>query len=109
VASQLNTVDQTIGPPYLLPAFAGCYLGTTQLKVGRFNVWGTILAIYLLATGVEGLQLAGGQLWITDLFNGVALVTAVSIAVLSARRRVVRQTSAVARETQASGNDAPAG
>ena len=25
-------------PPYLLPAFAGCFLGTTQLKIGRFNV-----------------------------------------------------------------------
>ena len=66
----------------------------TQLKPGRFNVWGTFVALYLLATGVKGLQLAGGQLWITDLFNGVALIGAVSLAVIGERRRATR---AVAR------------
>jgi ribose transport system permease protein len=108
LASQLGTVDQTIGPPYLLPAFAACFLGTTQLKVGRFNVWGTILALYLLATGVEGLQLAGLQLWITDLFNGVALIGAVSVAVISERRRVIRQTAVTALASRPdSGNGSP--
>jgi ribose transport system permease protein len=87
LVSKIGTVSQDVGPPYLLPAFAACFLGTTQLKLGRFNVWGTVLAIYLLATGVEGLQLVGGQLWITSLFNGVALIAAVSFAVLSQKRR----------------------
>jgi ribose transport system permease protein len=88
--AEIGEVSPTLGPPYLLPAFAACFLGTTQLKLGRFNVWGTVLALYLLATGVKGLQLAGGQLWITDLFNGVALVGAVSVAVISQRRRASR-------------------
>jgi len=100
--AQLGSVDQTVGPPYLLPAFAACFLGSTQFKPGRFNVWGTILALYLLATGVQGLQLAGGQLWITDLFNGVALIGAVSIAVISERRQVSRQTKQTAEEIAAS-------
>ena len=38
---------------------------------------GPVLAIYLLATGMKGVQLVGGQLWITDLFNGLALAGAV--------------------------------
>ena len=63
------------------------FLGTTQIKVGRFNVWGTIVAIYLLATGVKGLQLGGGKGWITDAFNGAALLLAVSLAVLGQRRQ----------------------
>ena len=94
LASQLGSVSQTIGPSYLLPAFAACFLGTTQLKPERFNVWGALIALYLLATGVEGLQLLGGQLWVTDMFNGVALIGAVSIAVMSERRRAYVETRA---------------
>lgn len=85
LASTLGTVSPAIGPEYLLPAFAGAFLGTTQLKPGRFNIWGTMLAIYLLGTGVQGLQLVGGQVWVTALFNGVALIVAVG-AVLMVRR-----------------------
>lgn len=90
LAAKLGQASPTLGPPYLLPAFAACFLGTTQLKPGRFNVWGTVLALYLLATGAKGLQLLGGQPWITEMFNGVALTLAVSVAVLSERRRSAR-------------------
>lgn len=86
-AAEISSVSTSDGPPYLLPAFAACFLGTTMFKPGRFNVWGTVLALYLLQTGVKGIQLAGGALWVTDLFNGVALIGAVSIAVISERRR----------------------
>lgn len=96
VAAKIGQVSPSIGPPYLLPAFAACFLGTTQFKLGRFNVWGAVLALYLLATGVKGLQLAGGQLWITDLFNGLALLGAVSVAVASQRRRRHRSPSRTA-------------
>ena len=34
-----------VGSRVLLPAF----LGSTQLKPGRFNVWGSIIAVYVLA------------------------------------------------------------
>lgn len=87
LAGTLNSVSETTGPQYLLPAFAGAFLGATQLKPGRFNVWGTLLAIYLLGTGVTGLQLAGGQVWLTNLFNGAALIIAVSAAVIASRIR----------------------
>ncbi len=97
VAARIGSVSPTLGPSYLLPAFAACFLGATQIKVGRFNVWGAVIAIYLLATGVKGLQLAGGQLWVTDMFNGVALIGAVSIAVLGAKRRDARLKAETAR------------
>lgn len=76
-----------IGAGYLLPAFAAVFLGTTQVKPGRFNVWGTILSIFLLATGVKGLQLAGGESWVTDAFNGCALILAVSLSAMGLRER----------------------
>jgi len=86
LTSKIGSIGPTIGPSYLLPCFAACFLGTTQIKPGKFNVWGTLIAIGLLATGVKGLQLVGGQQWITDAFNGVALIGAVSIAVVASRR-----------------------
>jgi ribose transport system permease protein len=75
------------GPPYLLPLFAAVYLGATQIKPGRFNIWGTVVALYVLAIGVKGLQLAGGQFWVSSLFNGAALILAVGVAVSAQQRR----------------------
>jgi ribose transport system permease protein len=80
VTASLGTGDPTIGPAYLLPAFSAAFLGSTQFRGGRFNVWGTIVAVYVLATGVKGLQLAGAPIWIPDLFNGAALLLAVGLA-----------------------------
>jgi ribose transport system permease protein len=99
LASNLNTINETVGPQYLLPAFAAAFLGSTQLKPGRFNVWGTILAIYLLGMGVQGLQLVGGDLWVTSLFNGVALIVAVSAVLVLERVRAWREKVKTARAT----------
>ena len=78
--SQLSTGDPTVGPGYLLPVIAAVFLGSTQFRRGRVNVWGTVVAAYVLATGVKGLQLAGAPIWIPDLFNGAALLLAVALA-----------------------------
>lgn len=79
-SSRLATGDPTVGPSYLLPAFAAAFLGSTQFRGGRYNIAGTVVAVYVLATGVKGLQLAGAPVWIPDLFNGVALLVAVGMA-----------------------------
>lgn len=86
LAARLGTASPDIGPSYLLPAFAAVFLGSTQIKAGRVNVLGTLIAIYLLATGVKGLQLAGAPIYVNDLFNGAALIIAVALAARTARR-----------------------
>jgi ribose transport system permease protein len=80
LSSSLGTGDPTTGPAYLLPAFSAVFLGSTQFRGGRFNVWGTVVAVFVLATGVKGLQLAGAPVWIPELFNGAALLLAVGLA-----------------------------
>jgi ribose transport system permease protein len=85
--TSLTGPSLTFGSTLLLPAFAAAFLGSTQLQPGRFNVWGTLIAIYVLATGVQGLQLVSGAEWLGDMFNGVALILAVSLAVLRTRTR----------------------
>jgi ribose transport system permease protein len=86
LAARLGTASADVGPSYLLPVFSAVFLGATQIKAGRVTVLGTLVAIYLLATGVKGLQLAGAPVYVNDLFNGAALIIAVSLAARTARR-----------------------
>lgn len=87
LAAKLGTGNPGSGPPYLLPVFTAVFLGATQIKrTGRPNIPGTLLAIFLLATGVKGLQLIGAPAYINDLFNGVALIIALSLAMRKLRK-----------------------
>jgi ribose transport system permease protein len=70
-----------------LQALAAVYLGATAIKPGRFNVLGTLVAIFLLAFTVTGLSLAGVAGWVNDVFNGAALFVAVLISTVVGRRR----------------------
>ncbi len=85
--STIGTATPDSGSGYLLPAFSAVFLGATQIRPGRVNVIGTLVAIFLLATGVTGLQLAGAPSYVTELFNGAALIIAVALAARTARRR----------------------
>jgi len=78
---QLGTVNDT------LQALAAAFLGATAIKPGRFNVLGTMVAIFFLAFTVTGLSLAGVANWINDLFNGAALFVAVLISTIVGRKR----------------------
>ena len=80
MTSRLGNADPTIGPDFMLPAFTAAFLGSTQFHHGQFNVAGTILSVYVLAAGIKGLQLSGVPTWVTDGFNGAALLAAVGLA-----------------------------
>jgi ribose transport system permease protein len=85
LASTLGDGDPTSGTAFLLPAFAAAFLGATQLRGGRFNVPGTLVAVLLLGTGVAGLGLASAAQWAQDMFTGVVLIAA--LAVTGVQRR----------------------
>jgi ribose transport system permease protein len=90
--AEVGSFSNSFGPPLLFPAFAAVFFGATQVK-RRPNVWGAVLAVYTLAFGVKGLQLAfqDGVYWITPTFNGVALLVAVSLATRNRTARLVRR------------------
>jgi ribose transport system permease protein len=85
-AGVVGAADPGGGASFLLPAFAGAFLGQTAIRPGRFNAWGTFVAVYFLVTGITGLELLGAQGWVQDVFYGASLVVAVSIAQIVARR-----------------------
>jgi ribose transport system permease protein len=84
-AGQIGTSDPTIGQSFLLPAFAGAFLGATAIKPGRPNAWGTVIALYVLTVGVTGLQLVGAGSWVLNVFNGMALIFGVAITRLAGK------------------------
>lgn len=71
----------SFGGALLLPAYAAAFLGFTQILPGRFNIIGALIAVYVLATGVQGLQYLTDVQWLSDMFNGLTLIAAVSFAV----------------------------
>ncbi len=81
LAGRVSSASPETGPAYLIPAFSAAFLGATQLRQGRFNPWGTVIAVLLLGTGNVGLLLAGGPNWTPQLFEGVVLITAVALTV----------------------------
>ncbi len=85
LASTISSGSPTAGTSYLLPAFAAAFLGATQLKHGRFNAFGTLIAVLLLGTGTTGLALANAPAWAADMFVGVVLIA--SLAVTGIQRR----------------------
>jgi ribose transport system permease protein len=82
-----GSADPTASAPYLLPAYAAVFLGATSIKPGRFNALGTGIAVYFLATGVNGLQILGADNYVQQLFYGAALVIAVVLSRQLGRRR----------------------
>jgi ribose transport system permease protein len=87
LVGQIGAASPTIAAPYLLPAYAAAFLGATAFTPGRFNVWGTLWAVYLLAVGTVGFQVLGLNSWVTDVFNGAVLVVAVAFSRLFGRQR----------------------
>lgn len=75
-----GAADPVSGASYQLPAFAAAFLGSTCISPGRFNPWGTTIAVYFLVTGITGLVFLGFSSFIQSMFYGGALVIAVSLS-----------------------------
>lgn len=79
--------DPRVGPSLTLPALAAAFLSAASIKPGRYNVGGTLVAIFFLATLNSGLALAGAQPYITSYVNGTALIIGVGLASFLGRKR----------------------
>jgi ribose transport system permease protein len=79
-AGTTGGADPSSGASFLLPAFAAAFLGATSIVPGRFNPWGSLIAVYFLVTGITGLQLLGVESFVQQLFYGGALIVAVVLS-----------------------------
>lgn len=86
LASRIGSADPTVGPEYLIPAFSAAFVGASQFRGGRFNPWGTVVAVLMIGTGSIGLLLAGTPNWTPQVFQGAVLIAAVGITGIQRRR-----------------------
>lgn len=94
VTGLVGAGSPTVGPPYLIPAFAAAFLGATQFKDGLFNAWGTVLATLMLGTADIGLALAQVPSWTPYLFSGGVLLLALALRGLQNSGRIGRRPTA---------------
>jgi ribose transport system permease protein len=88
LTARIQAADPSNGPDYLIPAFSAAFLGATQFRHGRFNSWGTIVAVFMIGTGSVGLLLAEpSEIWAPQVFQGVVLIAAVGVTVIQVRNR----------------------
>jgi len=84
-----GSASPSSGTSYLLPAYAAAFLGATAIIPGRYNAWGTVVAVYFLGTGITAITLLGAESYVQSLFYGGALIVAVILSQLSRGNRSI--------------------
>ena len=87
LASRLQIGQAGVGLEFLLPALVGAFLGSTTIRPGRVNVWGSLVGVVILAVGISGIQQFGGAFFVEPLFNGLTLLVSIGIAGYAQRKR----------------------
>lgn len=87
--ARADGADPRIGETLTLPALAAAFLSAAAIKPGRYNVGGTLVAIFFLAVLNSGLNLAGAAPYVSSFVNGGALIIGVGLAVRLGRRQEI--------------------
>jgi len=72
---------------YLLPAYAGVFLGAATLRAGQFHIFGTFIGVMFMQTIQTGLIIMNYQAYIANIIQGVVLISAVLLSRVGARAR----------------------
>ncbi|CND75710.1 ABC-type sugar transporter%2C permease protein [Mycobacterium tuberculosis] len=86
VTAQAGSSAPQAGLPYLLPAYAAAFLGSTSLRPGQFNVAGTVIAtvfLQVIQTGLQMLQLSTAYI---NVVQGAILIVAMLLSRLGQGR-----------------------
>jgi ribose transport system permease protein len=78
--SIIGSGNPTVGPSFLLPAFAAVFLGAATITIGHANVWGTVVAVTLITIITTGLGQLAAPEWVSPVFDGGILIVAVVMA-----------------------------
>jgi ribose transport system permease protein len=87
LGASVGAATSESGASLLIPAFAGAFLGATAFQSGRFNAFGTLVAVYVVAVLINGLQQLGASLWVTPVLQGATLILAIGLSAWTVRLR----------------------
>ena len=85
--ARTGSASSQVGSNFTLAALAAAFLGATTITPGRFNVLGTLVGVLFVGVAVNGFTLMGVADWVEPVFNGVMVITAVSLGAVMTRRR----------------------
>jgi ribose transport system permease protein len=88
LTSQAGASTPQQGASYLLPAFAGAFLGSAVFKPGQFNVAGTVVGVLFLGTVQTGLTIMNFSTAVVNIVQGAILVAAILLSQFDRRSRV---------------------
>ena len=84
-SSQVLSVSPTLGQDVLMDAMAATMMGATFLRVGRYNIQGTVVAALLLTVIQNGITSVGAPNFVEDIVTGTILI--ISIGVIAMTRK----------------------
>ncbi|MBS1884935.1 MAG: ABC transporter permease [Actinobacteria bacterium] len=84
--ARAGSADPKGGEPFTLPALAAAFLSAAAIRPGRYNVGGTLVAIFFLGVLNNGLNLAGSPEYVNNYVNGAALIIGVALTVKLGKR-----------------------
>jgi ribose transport system permease protein len=86
ITAQAGSSSPQAGIPYLLPAYAAAFLGSTSFRPGQFNVLGTVVAtlfLQVIQTGLQMMQLSTAYI---NVVQGAILILAMLLSRLGQAR-----------------------
>lgn len=68
------------GDGFLIPAYAGAFIGAATFRPGVFQIPGTIVGVLLTAVAFNGMTMMGVQGYVQQIVTGAILIIAIGIA-----------------------------
>ena len=85
LTSNSGSYSPNFGSSYLLPAYAGAFLGSAVLRPGQFTLPGTVIGVLFLGVIQTGLTMLNLQTFVINLVQGGILIFAVLLSRLGQR------------------------
>jgi ribose transport system permease protein len=71
---------------YLLPAYAGVFIGAATLRAGQFHIFGTFVGVLFMQTIQTGLVIMNYKAYFANVIQGLVLIAAVLLSRIGATR-----------------------
>jgi ribose transport system permease protein len=80
LASLIGSGTSAAADGYLMPAFAAVFLGSATLRDGDFHILGTLIGVFFIGIGFNGLAIFGVPTFVQYFFRGGILILAVGLS-----------------------------
>lgn len=83
LASMIGSGTTNAADSYMMDSFAAVFLGSATLKDGEVHILGTLIGVFLVRIGFNGMSILGVDTYFQYIFRGAILVAAVALSTLA--------------------------